>query len=89
MLELCRRVGFGASKLATPIFGGPVIRQGSEKFITAEDNEATIYRRIRALDAKAQRNIQSKGRATYHYSLTKQRRSPSFLEGRQERTCRN
>jgi len=55
MLELCRRVGFGESKLASPIFGGPVIREGSAVFITAEDNEATLHRRICALDPKAAR----------------------------------
>jgi AAA domain len=55
MLELCRRVGFGESKLAPPIFGGPVVREGSAVFITAEDNEATIHRRICALDPKAAR----------------------------------
>jgi AAA domain/Bifunctional DNA primase/polymerase, N-terminal len=55
MLELCRRVGFGESKLAPPIFGGPVVREGSAVFITAEDNEATIHRRICALDPKAVR----------------------------------
>ena len=55
MLELCRRVGFGESKLASPIFGGPVIREGSAVFITAEDNEATIHRRICALDPKEAR----------------------------------
>jgi hypothetical protein len=55
MLELCRRVGFGESKLAPPIFGGPVIREGSAVFITAEDNEATLHRRICAPDAKAAR----------------------------------
>jgi hypothetical protein len=50
MLELCRRVAFGESKLASPIFGGPVVREGSAVFITAEDNEATVHRRICALD---------------------------------------
>ena len=37
-------------KVAPPIFGGPVNREGSAVFITAEDNEATIHRRICALD---------------------------------------
>lgn len=55
MLELCRRVGFGESKLASPIFGGPVIREGSAVFITAEDNEATIHRRICSLDPREAR----------------------------------
>ena len=58
MLELCRRVGFGESKLASPIFGGPVVREGSAIFITAEDNEATIHRRICALDPKAARHTE-------------------------------
>ena len=56
MLELCRRVGFGESKLAPPIFGGPVIREGAAVFITAEDNEATLHRRICSLDPKASRH---------------------------------
>jgi hypothetical protein len=55
MLELCRRVGFGESKFASPIFGGSVVREGSAVFITAEDNEATIHRRICALDPKEAR----------------------------------
>jgi hypothetical protein len=55
MLELCRRVAFGESKLASPIFGGPVVREGSAIFITAEDNEATVHRRICSLDAKEAR----------------------------------
>jgi AAA domain len=55
MLELCRRVAFGESKFASPIFGGPVIREGSAVFITAEDNEATIHRRICSLDPNAAR----------------------------------
>jgi hypothetical protein len=55
MLELCRRVAFGESKLAPPIFGGPVVREGPAVFITAEDNEATIHRRICALDPTAAR----------------------------------
>jgi AAA domain-containing protein/bifunctional DNA primase/polymerase-like protein len=55
MLELCRRVGFGESKFASPIFGGPVVREGTSVFITAEDNEATVHRRIVALDPNAAR----------------------------------
>jgi hypothetical protein len=55
MLELCRRVGFGENKLATPIFGGSVVREGSAVFITAEDNEATVHRRICALDPREAR----------------------------------
>jgi hypothetical protein len=55
LLELCRRVSFGESKLAPPIFGGSVIREGSAVFITAEDNEATLHRRICAIDPKAAR----------------------------------
>lgn len=55
MLELCRRVAFGESKLAPPIFGGPVVREGSAVFITAEDNEATAHRRLCAIDPKAAR----------------------------------
>jgi AAA domain len=55
MLELCRRVGFGENKLAPHIFGGPVVQEGTAVFITAEDNEATLHRRICALDPKEAR----------------------------------
>jgi hypothetical protein len=61
MLELCRRVGFGERRHASPIFGGPVVREGSAVFITAEDNEATIHRRICALDPDAAR-LTAKGK---------------------------
>lgn len=55
MLELCRRVAFGEKTMDSPIFGGPVVREGTSVFITAEDNEATVHRRICALDPKAER----------------------------------
>jgi hypothetical protein len=55
MLELCRRVAFGESKFAAPVFGGPVVREGTAIFITAEDNEATVHRRIDAIDPKEAR----------------------------------
>jgi hypothetical protein len=55
MLELCRRVAFGESKFASPIFGGPVVREGTAVFLTAEDNEGTVHRRIDAIDPKEAR----------------------------------
>ena len=55
MLELCRRTAFSESRFASPIFGGPVVRDGTAVFITAEDNEATVHRRIDAIDPKEAR----------------------------------
>ena len=55
MLELCRRVAYGESRFASPIFGGPVVREGSAVFITAEDSESTVHRRICAIDPKEAR----------------------------------
>ena len=48
--ELCRRVAFGSSGYETPILGGQVAREGTAVFITAEDDAATLHRRLAALD---------------------------------------
>lgn len=50
MLELCRRVAFGSSPLARPIFGGRVLKEGTAVFLTAEDSRKTVHRRLADLD---------------------------------------
>ncbi len=59
LLELCRRVALepppGAHTTTPPIFGGQVTRNGTAVFITAEDGEKVVHRRIAALDPKLAR----------------------------------
>lgn len=50
MLELARRVAFGSSRFAPPIFGGNVVQEGTAVFLTGEDDETALHRRINAID---------------------------------------
>lgn len=50
MLELSRRVAFGSSRFAPPIFGGNVVQEGTAVFLTGEDDETALHRRIHAID---------------------------------------
>lgn len=52
LLELHRRVAFGQSTLAAPIFGGKVVAEGTSVMITSEDDANEVHRRIAALDDK-------------------------------------
>tara|TARA_R110002020_G_scaffold53905_8_gene150471 strand:+ start:6518 stop:8458 length:1941 start_codon:yes stop_codon:yes gene_type:complete len=56
MLELHRRVSFGSSAFASPVFGGRVIAEGASVMITSEDDEGEVHRRIGALDPKGERH---------------------------------
>jgi hypothetical protein len=57
ILELCRRVAFGSSALSTPpIFGGQVVQEGSAVFLTSEDGEHTVHRRLNDLDPEGARH---------------------------------
>ncbi len=60
LLELHRRVSFGGSTLASPIFGGQVAREGTTVMITSEDDEGEVHRRLDALDPKQER-LSAKG----------------------------
>ncbi|MET4687397.1 AAA family ATPase [Sinorhizobium fredii] len=55
LLELHRRVAFGASVYAPPIFGGKVVGEGVSVMITSEDDANEVHRRIAALDQKGER----------------------------------
>ncbi|MBZ9980415.1 AAA family ATPase [Mesorhizobium sp. BR-1-1-8] len=55
MLELSRRVAFGSSALATPIFGGQVVQEGTAVFVAGEDDARAMHRRLASLDAKGAR----------------------------------
>lgn len=55
MLELHRRVAFGSSTFASPVFGGRVVAEGTSVMITSEDDANEVHRRIAALDDKGQR----------------------------------
>ncbi|ASY56353.1 TOPRIM domain protein [Sinorhizobium sp. CCBAU 05631] len=55
LLELHRRVAFGQSTFAAPIFGGKVIAEGTSVMITSEDDANEVHRRIAALDEKGMR----------------------------------
>ncbi len=52
LLELHRRVAFGQSTFAAPIFGGKVVAEGTSVMITSEDDANEVHRRIAALDDK-------------------------------------
>lgn len=52
LLELCRRVAFGSGILAPPILGGQVVQQGTAVFLTGEDDQRSIHRRIAAIDPR-------------------------------------
>ncbi len=55
LLELHRRVAFGSSIYAPPIFGGKVVGEGVSVMITSEDDANEVHRRIAALDDKGER----------------------------------
>lgn len=55
LLELHRRVAFGASTYASPIFGGKVVGEGVSVMITSEDDANEVHRRVAALDDKGER----------------------------------
>lgn len=55
LLELHRRVAFGSSTFAGPVFGGRVVADGVSVMITSEDDANEVHRRIAALDDKGQR----------------------------------
>lgn len=55
LLELHRRVAFGQSTFASPIFGGRVVAEGTSVMITSEDDQNEVHRRIAALDAQGDR----------------------------------
>jgi hypothetical protein len=55
LLELHRRVAFGSSPLAAPIFGGRVSAEGTSVMVTSEDDASEVHRRIAALDEKGKR----------------------------------
>lgn len=55
LLELHRRVAFGQSTFASPIFGGKVVAEGTSVMITSEDDQNEVHRRIAALDAQGDR----------------------------------
>jgi len=55
LLELHRRIAFGSTKLASPIFGGRVVAEGTSVMITSEDDANEVHRRVAALDDREQR----------------------------------
>lgn len=59
LLELCRRVALepppSALTMPSPIFGGQVARNGTAVFMTAEDDEKVVHRRLAAIDPKLAR----------------------------------
>lgn len=55
LLELHRRIAFGSTKLASPIFGGKVVAEGTSVMITSEDDANEVHRRVAALDEREQR----------------------------------
>lgn len=55
LLELSRRVAFGSSSLAAPIFGGQVVQEGTAVFLTGEDDRNALHRRLAAIDPKGAR----------------------------------
>ncbi len=55
-MELCRRVAFGTSFADGPILGGSVDREGTAVFITSEDDEGSVHRRLASLDTLNTRN---------------------------------
>lgn len=55
MLEAGRRVAFGEGRFESPIFGGNVKRSGTAVFITSEDDEPEVHRRLAALDNRGDR----------------------------------
>lgn len=52
LLELCRRVAFGSPRSSSPILGGQVVQEGTAVFLTGEDDERSIHRRIAAIDGR-------------------------------------
>lgn len=60
ILELHRRIAFGSSKFASPILGGKVVQEGTAVFISGEDDDRSMRRRLDAIDPKGER-FTSKG----------------------------
>ena len=58
LLELSRRIAFGSSPLAPPIFGGRVVQEGTAVFITGEDDARAMHRRLAAIDPKGARHAE-------------------------------
>ncbi|WP_254701288.1 AAA family ATPase [Neorhizobium galegae] len=56
MLELHRRVSFGSSMYAPPVFGGKVIAEGVSVMVTSEDDRGEVHRRIASLDPHGERH---------------------------------
>ncbi len=56
LLELHRRIAFGSAKLASPVFGGKVVAEGTSVMITSEDDAGEVHRRISAIDPKGDRH---------------------------------
>ncbi|MCD7109726.1 AAA family ATPase [Rhizobium sp. DKSPLA3] len=56
ILELHRRVSFGSSPLAPPVFGGRVVAEGTSVMITSEDDQNEVHRRVAALDERDYRS---------------------------------
>ena len=62
LLELALRVATGEGTIDLPIFGGRVVGRGTAVIVTAEDNEASVRRRLHALDVFAQRRRAAPGK---------------------------
>jgi hypothetical protein len=62
LLELALRVTTGESPTELQIFGGQVVELGTAVFVTAEDNKASVRRRLHALDPFAQRRRMAPGK---------------------------
>ncbi|MND46012.1 Regulatory protein RepA [compost metagenome] len=56
MLELARRIAFGSSQFAPPVLGGQVVQEGTAVFMTGEDDETALHRRIHAIDPENYRH---------------------------------
>ncbi|MGL3605762.1 AAA family ATPase [Rhizobium sp. G187] len=55
LLELSRRIAFGSPRYAPPIFGGQVVQEGTAVFLTGEDDQKAMHRRIASLDPDGER----------------------------------
>ncbi|WP_191059274.1 AAA family ATPase [Geminicoccus harenae] len=62
LFELALRVATGESPIDLPIFGGQVAAQGTVVIFTAEDHQASVCRRLHALDPFAQRRRKAPGK---------------------------
>ena len=50
LLDLCVRVACGETPIDTPIFGGRVTGKGTAVYITSEDSDDEIHRRLNSID---------------------------------------